>query len=260
MSSTVTTALGDTVAYDLRGSGPALIFVPGAGPFRDIDPVTTETAELAAAQGLTTVVPDRLGRGESRAEGDLTLERELAAIRALIDVAGGSAVLCGHSSGCAISLAAAVDGLPVNGLVLWEAPLGEDLAEVRAWIEEVERRLDTGDLAGALQHYMKDMPPELLAEVQREPRMITQAPSLRADGEALVRAESAPYGEQYGGLRIPVTCVVGEQTFPMMPAAAAAIAAAVPGGSSRVAPGAYHEWEPKPMADLLVELVTAAAR
>ena len=48
MSELVTTALGDTVAYDLRGSGPAVVFVAGAGPHRAVDPWTTQTAERAA--------------------------------------------------------------------------------------------------------------------------------------------------------------------------------------------------------------------
>lgn len=68
MTTTVTTARGDMIDYDLRGSGPGLVFVAGAGPWRAIDPVTTTTAELAAAHGLATVVYDRLGRGQNRVE------------------------------------------------------------------------------------------------------------------------------------------------------------------------------------------------
>lgn len=37
MSEFVSTSLGDRVAYDLRGSGPGLVFVAGAGPFRAMD-------------------------------------------------------------------------------------------------------------------------------------------------------------------------------------------------------------------------------
>ncbi|SEL25756.1 Alpha/beta hydrolase family protein [Blastococcus sp. DSM 46786] len=119
----VTTSRGDTVGYDRRGEGPAVVFVAGAGPFRAIDPQTTETAELLAERGFTTVVHDRVGRGDSVPEGRVDLADELAAVRAMIDVAGGRATLCGHSSGCAIALRAAVEGLPVDRLVLFEAPL-----------------------------------------------------------------------------------------------------------------------------------------
>jgi pimeloyl-ACP methyl ester carboxylesterase len=136
MTEFTTTTTGDRVAYDLRGTGPALIFVAGAGPFRAIDPWTTETAERAAQQGITTLVFDRLGRGESPAEGRLDLDRELDAIQAMLDVVGGSAALCGHSSGCSISLRAAAAGLPVDGLALWEAPLAGAAADTRAWWED----------------------------------------------------------------------------------------------------------------------------
>lgn len=256
MTEFVTTARGDRVGYDRRGTGPGLVFIAGAGPFRATDPWTTETA--IAATGLTTVVYDRLGRGESPADGVLGLDRELAAIAALIDVAGGSAVLCGHSSGCSIALAAAAAGLPVNGLVLWEAPLGEGAEPTREWIAEVERRMDAGDLAGALAHYMKDMPAEWREAAQRDPEAVAQVVSYRADGESLVWAEALPYRETFAGIRMPVLCLVGEQTFPGMPEAADAVAAAIPGAESRVVPGADHSWEPAPMARLLAEFAGAA--
>lgn len=67
MSTMLATGSGDHVAFDKRGDGPAVVFVAGAGPFRAIDPCTTETAERAAAAGTTTIVYDRLGRGESPA-------------------------------------------------------------------------------------------------------------------------------------------------------------------------------------------------
>ena len=170
MTDFTTTALGDRVAYDLRGEGPALIFVAGAGPHRASDPWTTETAELAASSGIRTLVFDRLGRGESDATGLLDLDRELAALAALIEVVGGSAVLCGHSSGCSISLAAAARGLRVNGLVLWEAPFGPQDGGAREWAAEVDRRVDAGDLESALEHYMKDMPPEWLEGARQSPQ------------------------------------------------------------------------------------------
>ena len=53
MTDYATTSQGDRVAYDLRGTGPALVFVTGAGPDRADDPVTAETARLAADAGLT---------------------------------------------------------------------------------------------------------------------------------------------------------------------------------------------------------------
>ncbi|MEU8898992.1 alpha/beta hydrolase [Nocardia sp. NPDC048505] len=261
MSEYLTTSRGDRVAYDLRGSGPALLFIAGAGPYRAIDPVTTETAELAAQQGITTIVYDRLGRGESRVEGRIDLDRELEAVAVLLERAGGSALLCGHSSGCSIALAAAVRGLAVDGLALFEAPLGEQDSGGREWAAEVDRRIDAGDLEGAMRYYMKDMPPEFFEAWRQSPEfpdLVAQAGSLRADGESLVWAESAPHTELFGKIEVPVLAMVGAETFPEMYTAADSIVAAIAGARQQRVPGAQHTWVAEPMAELLVEFVFAS--
>jgi len=260
MTEYVTTTAGDRVAYDLRGDGPALVFVAGAGPWREIDPVTTETAQLLADRGVRTVVHDRVGRGESFVAGPVALDREVAALEALLQVVGGEAVLCGHSSGCSIALHAAAHGLPVTGLALWEAPLAPPGSGADAWAAEVDARLDAGDLEGALAAYMRDMPPEILEAVRAIPAMVAQAGSLRADAQSLVWAESAPHAELFGHLEVPVLAMVGDQTYDGMVPAAESVAAAVPGARWTRVPGAGHGWEPGPMADELAALVQGAVR
>lgn len=258
MSEYVTTSRGDTIGYDRRGSGPTVIFVAGAGPWRAIDPGTDETADLLAAAGIGSIVYDRVGRGESFVPGPIDLDREIAALAALIEVAGGGAVLCGHSSGCSIALKAAVSGLPVTGLALWEAPLAPPGSGADEWARVIFDRLEAGDLEGALTHYMKDMPAEILEAVRQVPGMVDQAGSLRADAESLVWAESAPHAELFGALTIPVLAMVGEQTYDVMQPAAESIAAAIPGARWTTIPGAGHAWEPGPMAAALEELVATA--
>ena len=264
MSAHLTSALGDTVAYDLRGDGPAVVFVAGAGPYRATDPWTTETAERAAESGLTTVVYDRPGRGESPAEGRLGLDRELAVLAALIDRVGGRAVLCGHSSGCWISAYAATQGLPVAGLMLWEAPVGAPGGATAEWIGDYERHLEDGDLDAALAAYMRYMPPEWLEGARRSPAYaatLAGVPSMRADGEAMVWSQSAPMAELLAGLadrRLPIEIVYGEQTFPEMLVSADAVCAAVPTATQRSLPGANHMWVVEAMAAELVGFVGAA--
>src|SRR6478609_12036762 len=51
MTDFTSTTRGDRVAYDRYVSGPGLVFIAGAGPFRAVDPITTETAERAADLG-----------------------------------------------------------------------------------------------------------------------------------------------------------------------------------------------------------------
>lgn len=256
-----TTTQGDRVAYDLRGTGPALVFVTGAGPDRADDPITAETAQRVADAGLTTVVFDRLGRGESPAEGRLDLDRELAAVAAMIEVAGGAAVLVGHSSGCSLSLRAADAGLPVTGLALWEAPLGDPAATARAWADEIERLLDAGDHENAMRHYMKDMPPEWLAEMEASPawpEMARSVATYRADAQSLAWAQRA-LEDGTLDVSVPVLAMYGVATFPEMPVAAASIVAAVPKGTEKEMPGAMHSWEPEPMAAELAAFTRSCA-
>lgn len=257
-TATVSTASGDRVTYDLRGSGPAVVFVAGAGPFRAVDPVTTRTAGLLAQEGVTTVVFDRLGRGDSPAAGRLDLDRELDAVAAVLDVAGGPAVLCGHSSGCAISLRAADRGLPVLGLALWEAPLESGADETAAWTAEIERRIDADDLEGATEHFMKDMPPEWLAGAKASPDWPAIAASVvsqRADAQALAWATRALEDGGLSGLDVPLLAMTGTRTFPGMPEAAHRLAETVPDGTAETVPGADHSWDPEAMADRLARFV-----
>jgi len=257
-TTTATTARGDRVTYDLRGEGPAVVFVAGAGPYRAVDPVTTRTAELLARAGVTTLVFDRLGRGDSPATGRLDLDRELDAVAAVLDAAGGSAVLCGHSSGCAISLRAAERGLPVAGLALWEAPLETGADETTAWAAEIERRIDDGDLEGATEHFMKDMPPEWLAGAKASPAWPAIAASVvsqRADAQALAWATRALEDGALAAIDVPLLAATGTRTFPGMPEAAARLAALVPRGTAETVEGADHSWDPEAMADRLARFV-----
>jgi pimeloyl-ACP methyl ester carboxylesterase len=263
MSEITTTARGDRLAYDRYGTGPGLVFIAGAGPFRAIDPITTETAQRAADLGVTAVVFDRLGRGESGAEGLLDLDRELAAIAAAIEVAGGTAVLCGHSSGCSLALRAAAAGLPVTGLALWEAPVATDAADTRAWTDEIERLIDAGDVQGAQRHYMKDMPPEWLAGAEASPEwpmIAAGVVSTRADAQSLAWATAELATGSLTGVDVPVLTMYGTQTFDEMPIGARMIVAAVANGVEKEMPGAMHSWEPEPMATELAAFVLSVAK
>lgn len=260
MTEYVETSAGDRIGFDRYGEGPGVVFIAGAGPFRAMDTTTTTTAQLVAERGVQTLVFDRLGRGDSQAEGDLTLEREIAAIAAAIDEVGGSAVLVGHSSGCAIALAAADAGLPVAALALWEAPIGQFDGGAAQFEADFVAHLDAGDFEAAQKEYMRDMPPEFLEGAMQDPawpQIVQGSRSYRADARSLAWAEELPAAERYARITVPVLAMVGEQTFPGMRETAEALATAIPSATMRVMPGAMHDWESAPMASAIVELVAA---
>lgn len=268
-TTTLETGRGDRVTYDAHGpvgEGRAVVFVAGAGPYRAMDPATTACAEALAARGVPAVVHDRLGRADSPAEGPIDLDREAGpggAVAALVAAVGGDAVLCGHSSGAAISLYAATEGgVPVSGLALFEAPLDPAVTGVGPWTVEVETFLDAGQHEEALDHYLRDMPPELVGWLRESPvwpAWVAHAPALRVDAQAMRWAFSAPYDVQFGArlaeLGVPVRAAYGSDTFPEMPVAAEAVAAAVPGAVAVEVAGSNHTWDPDAMAELLAELV-----
>src|SRR5690349_11654526 len=83
------------IAFDQLGQGPALILVAGA--------TATRLAEAGLSAHLaphfTVFAYDRRGRGDSSDTLPYAVEREVEDIEALINEAGGSAFVFGHSSG-----------------------------------------------------------------------------------------------------------------------------------------------------------------
>ena len=130
-SSTVTSADGTRIAYSSFGSGPALIVVCGATQFRAFDSSLAVLAELLAPQH-TVITYDRRGRGESGDTLPFSSRREIEDIAALIaGPAGGRAAILGFSSGSVLALEAAVAGLPIDKVVMYEPPFvvpGADFA------------------------------------------------------------------------------------------------------------------------------------
>src|SRR5437879_7527130 len=88
---------GTMIAFDEQGDGPALILVDGALCTRSSGS-KPELAKLLA-QPFTVYSYDRRGRGDSGDTETYAVEREIEDIEALIDEAGGSAFIYGHSSG-----------------------------------------------------------------------------------------------------------------------------------------------------------------
>jgi pimeloyl-ACP methyl ester carboxylesterase len=135
---TVRSRDGTAIAFDKQGDGPALILVDGALGTRSSGS-KPELAKLLA-QHLTVYSYDRRGRGDSGDTTPYAVEREVEDIDALIDEAGGSAFVHGHSSGACLALHATVQlGDRVKRLALYEAPWNDDPAVQQAWGEYLSK-------------------------------------------------------------------------------------------------------------------------
>src|SRR2546427_11440731 len=125
---------GTTIAFDEQGDGPAPILVDGAMGTRSSGS-KPELAKLLA-QHFTVYSYDRRGRGASGDTKPYAVEREIEDIDALIDEAGGSAFIYGHSSGGCLALDATIQlGDKIKRLAIYEAPYNDDPEAQVAWHE-----------------------------------------------------------------------------------------------------------------------------
>ena len=103
---TVTSKDGTKIAFDKVGPGPAVILVTGAMAYRAFVPSMAQLAELLG-QHFTVYNYDRRGRGDSGDTQPFAKEREIEDLQALVEDAGGQAMIFGLSSGAVVSLDAA---------------------------------------------------------------------------------------------------------------------------------------------------------
>ena len=116
-----TSADGTRIAYEVTGSGPAVVLVDGALCRREMGPARPLAEQLSGS--FTVHAYDRRGRGDSGAgETAYAVDREIEDLATVLEAAGGHAHVFGASSGAALALAAAQRGLPIDRLALYEAP------------------------------------------------------------------------------------------------------------------------------------------
>lgn len=115
---------GTVIAYERNGSGPPVVVVDGAFCSRTMGPGRDLAKPLA--EHFTVYIYDRRGRGGSGDTRPYDTDREVEDLHAVIDAAGGTADVFGHSSGASLALEAARQGLPIRRLALYEAPMVVD--------------------------------------------------------------------------------------------------------------------------------------
>ncbi|MFE0072825.1 alpha/beta fold hydrolase [Nonomuraea sp. NPDC059023] len=257
---------GTPIAYQrFGGNGLPLILITAA--------LCDRTAATALAEQLAPELPaiayDRRGRGDSGGIGNWSVQREIEDLAALIEAAGGSAAVYGHSSGAALALHAAAAGLPITKLVLHEPPFtpaqdGEDqrerqAAEERAGREQAEtiRALLAQDRkAEAIAAFLTPtgMPQHMVEQMSHDPAAQAVAHTLPHDPFDVVSASSrggATPAEQAATVTIPALLLCGGDSFAWMVETGAQLATAMPDGRHHVMPGQPHVAAPQVLAPLL---------
>lgn len=177
------------IAYEKQGEGPALILVGGG--LDDGSENRQHIPELA--NHFTVFNYARRGRGESGDEQPYALEREVEDIEAIIAICNSPVFLFGASSGGALALEAAMAGVAVEKLAVYEVPYSVEDYMINGWQEyrkQLNDALDNDDRDRALELFMRlagssDADIEGAKHSEYWPGLRELAPTLAYDAECL---------------------------------------------------------------------------
>jgi len=251
---------GTKIAYDKQGDGPALILVDGAMCSRSTGSKPELTRLLAPH--FTVYSYDRRGRGDSGDTSPYAVEREIEDIETLIDEAGRTAYLYGHSSGGSLALEAAVKiGSKVKKLAMYEAPYNDDPEAQRAWgeyIEQLTEILGANRRGDAIALFMKyvGVPAEQIDGMRGTPfwpDLEAIAPTLAYDHTAILGQDGSIPTQRAARALMPTLVMNGGASYPFMYDTARALSKAMPHAELRTLEGQTHEVSPEALAPVLVE-------
>lgn len=252
---------GTILAYDVHGSGPALIYITGASCFRSFFPVAADAK--AFAKEFTVYSYDRRGRGDSGDTQPYAIEREIDDIAALIDAAGGRASLYGHSSGAALALEAGLRlGERVAKIVMYDAPYVHDEAERSRYAalgRQVRGLLQAGKNGRAMRTFLNGigMPKLFVYLLPLMPgwkTMAALAPTLAYD---IALTSDLPPIERAARLATPALVLVGEKSPAGLHAVARQLADAIPGAAFGQLAGQDHMASAKALLPALAGFLKA---
>ena len=259
---TVISADGTAIAYDSRGTGPALIMVDGALTVHSSGS-RSELVKLLAPH-FTVYGFDRRGRGGSGDTQPYAVAREIDDIEALVNKAGGAAFLYGHSSGGPLAMRAAIRlGSKVSKLAMYEPPYNNDPTAQESWrqyLSQLRTILAEGRNGDAVALFLRFVgtPAERIEAMRAAPfwpGMAAVAPTLAYDHAAIMGEPwSVPAGLA-AKVGVPALVMSGDAGLPFLPEVARALSQAIPRGCLRMLPGQTHEVDPDALAPALVEFL-----
>lgn len=263
-TSFATSADGTQIAYEVTGTGPALVLVDGAMCLRGLGP--SRGLATALADRFTVYAYDRRGRGESGAGSTpYDPQREVEDLVAVIGAAGGSAHVLGVSSGAALALEAARQGVAIDRLAIYEAPFIVDDSQHPndpELPEHVQALVDAGRRGDAVRTFLRTVgvPAPFLVLMRFMPawrQMTGTAHTLPYDLRIVVpRQQGAPLPDGcYEAVGADTLVVAGGKSPAYMRNAQAAVAAAVPNARLVTLPGQTHMVKPKVLAPVLAEFL-----
>lgn len=256
---TTKSADGTVIAYDRTGQGPPLIVAVGAFcDRRSFVPPDSLTSRF------TVYTYDRRGRGDSGDTGPYSADREVADLAAVAEAAGAGAgpgpgaFAFGHSSGGALVLRAAAQGVPLAAVASYEAPfiVPGSRAVPRDPAGRIRELVGSGRRGDAVRYWMTDVvraPAQVVTMMEGSPAwpgLEGLAHTLPYD-LALTGDEGIP--DQLAGITVPVLVLGGGNSPDWFHRTVQETAAAIPGARLVMMDGYDHGVPPGVLAPVLTE-------
>jgi pimeloyl-ACP methyl ester carboxylesterase len=254
---------GTAIAFDRTGKGPAVILIGGALTQR----AAPQAGSLAAllAPHFTVIDYDRRGRGDSGDKPPYAVKREVEDLEALIDAAGGSAFVYGHSSGATLALAAALSpGAKIKKLALYEPPFtspGEGVRPPAEHLAQLKELMAAGQSPEMLKYFMTQiagMPAQALAPMKDSPMwqgLLSLAPTLVYD--LTIMSDFANPAEHFSDIRTPALALDGGDSPAWAHQAAQMVVDILPNAQRRTLAGQTHAVAPEALRPVLVDFFGA---
>jgi pimeloyl-ACP methyl ester carboxylesterase len=260
---TVTSQDGTKIAFDKVGSGPAVILVNGATAYRAFDPSMAQLAELLGKH-FTVYNYDRRGRGDSGDTQPFAREREIEDLQALVEDAGGKAMVFGISSGAVLSLDAAAVTPGITKVVVYEPSLIVDDSRQPVpadYTEHLTTLAAEGKRDEAVAYFLTQavgIPAEYIGGIKQD-----QATWSGVTGVAHTIAYDAAFigtvmqgkplpTDRWVKVTLPVLVADGGASDAWVHHGADALAKVLPHASRQTLEGQTHEVDPKVLAPVII--------
>ncbi len=256
----VASADGTRIAYEVAGAGPTVVIVEGALCHRQMG-VFQELAPLLAHR-FTIVGYDRRGRGESEAAmSPHEVQREVEDLAAVLGASGPPASVFGMSSGAALSLEAARQGVGISRLAVYEPPFILDDShppDDPDFTDKLRQLIASGRRTRAVQSFLRLMgvPTLMVAVMPILPmwkRLSAAGDTLPNDFEIVSpyrRGIPLPEGH-YAAISAQTLVIAGGKSPSYMQTASGTIAAQIPDASTTILEGQTHEVKVEVIAPVL---------
>jgi pimeloyl-ACP methyl ester carboxylesterase len=215
---------------------------------------------MTAVAGVTAAPPGVLA--DPADPGPFAAEREYEDLAAVAGATGtGTPLVFGHSSGAAIALRAAAAGLPVTGIVAYEAPFGNDdtpMPEVDPG-GRIRELVAAGRSREAVVFWMTEVVrlPDLAPAQLDDAAWVTDLEPLAGTlpYDLAVTAGGVPEAE-LGKITAPVLFLGGSDSPAWFRRSVAEQAAATPGAQLRMLDGFGHNAPRELIASILIDFFT----